>query len=162
MAGTFEALLLVNLQMLVDFGFSECPVGFPTSCVPEPKPEPRDTWVIAEVEIAYRETTSFQEKKGARAGRTSTKTVQITGIFLQPRLWGHSHSVSLSVHALFVTYWPLWQRGSGLCANCVFNMLMSTSLSMRLPCLPTVGQNSASTWNQWRQPSPQSPQLCIR
>lgn len=70
--------------------------------------------------------------------------------FLRPRLWGHSHSVSLSVHALFVTYWPLWQRGSGLCANCVFNMLMATSLSMGLPCLTTVGQNSASTWNQWR------------
>lgn len=81
MAGTYEALLFVNLQLLVDFEFTECPVRFPTSCVREPKPEPRDTWVIAEMEIAYRETMSFQEQKGARAARTWTKTVQISGIF---------------------------------------------------------------------------------
>lgn len=104
----------------------------------------RDTWVIAEAEIVCGEMMSFQEQKEARAERTIKSSlvnaVETAGNFYIPG-FGVVHTAwAFSVHALFGTYWPLWQRTSSLCANCFFNMLMSTSLSMLLAASQQLGR----------------------
>lgn len=129
--------LLLSLQLLMDI---ECPLGFQTFGVPEPKCRQKH---MGEAEGVYGETMYIQEQKAARAMRkfkgSGSNTVQTAVNFYIPG-FGVIHTTgAFSVYALFVTWQPWWQRASSLCANCSFNMLMLTSFTVLLPCLTTVG-----------------------